>query len=158
MLNRLKFSEILQKLVDCWCFILDNYTELHVCLMFTYSNTFSTYVNRQERSISQVWFGNELRKNSIYKGPWLLSQGYFFFCWLPIFTIIIGVSCRLVCPIVPVPPVIVKISSDDEPWISSELKEINRKRKIDFSENYESDPWTKLDAIFTDKCEIAKER
>jgi hypothetical protein len=53
---------------------------------------------------------------------------------------------------------IFKISCDDQPWISSELKEIDRKRKREFSKNQQSDLWTKLDEIFTEKCEIAKEK
>ena len=53
---------------------------------------------------------------------------------------------------------IMKISCDDKPWFSSELKDIDRRRKREFSKNYKSDLWRNLEEMFNEKCSIAKEK
>ena len=48
------------------------------------------------------------------------------------------------------------MSSDDQPWMTSELKQINRKKCREFSKHRRSDKWFELNKLFKSKCEKAK--
>ena len=50
-----------------------------------------------------------------------------------------------------------KISCEDKPWFTLELKKLDRKRKREFSKHYKSDLWTNLNEEFLEKCSKAKE-
>ena len=50
-----------------------------------------------------------------------------------------------------------KISCEDKPWFTLELKKLDRKRKKEFSKHYKSDLWTNLNEEFLKKCAKAKE-
>ena len=51
----------------------------------------------------------------------------------------------------------VKFTNDDEPWVTKEIKDIDKKRKKEFSKHYKSAKWKKLDFIYKSKLEAAKE-
>ena len=53
---------------------------------------------------------------------------------------------------------VLKISCEDKPWITSDLKALDRKRKREFSKHYKSDYWKKLNQEFLDKCKSAKQK
>ena len=46
------------------------------------------------------------------------------------------------------PEKVLKISSDDQPWISFKLKKLDRKRKRVFRKERRSEKWKKLDKLF----------
>ena len=50
----------------------------------------------------------------------------------------------------------VKFTSEDQPWVTTEIKEISRRKKREFSKKRRSPKWKRLDQIFSEKCEIAK--
>ena len=48
-------------------------------------------------------------------------------------------------------------TSEDQPWITSDIKELNRKKKREYSNNRKSIKWQKLNEEFKHKCKQAKE-
>jgi hypothetical protein len=52
---------------------------------------------------------------------------------------------------------VIKLSSDDKPWINQQLKVLDRKCKREFFKHQKSGKWTTLRQIFEEKCEKAKE-
>ena len=52
---------------------------------------------------------------------------------------------------------VIKLSSDDKPWINQQLKVLDRKCKREFFKHRKSGKWTTLRQIFEEKCEKAKE-
>ena len=47
-------------------------------------------------------------------------------------------------------------SSDDQPWMTPELKQLDRQRKREFRKHRKSEKWTHLSTKFEEKCELAK--
>ena len=56
------------------------------------------------------------------------------------------------------PMKILKLSDDDKPWFSQELKKLGRMRKREYSRHNKSSLWEKLNSEFLQKCKIEKER
>ena len=56
-----------------------------------------------------------------------------------------------------VPEKITTFSSDDQSWITPQLKQLERCRKRVFRKNRRSSKWTHLNSIFEEKCDQAKE-
>ena len=50
-----------------------------------------------------------------------------------------------------------KVTSDDQPWITQKVKSMDRKCKREFSKNQKSPKWIRLNKLFEDKCEEEKE-
>ena len=50
----------------------------------------------------------------------------------------------------------VKITSDDQPWINKEIKQLDRQRKREYFKNKKSDQWVKINENFQKKCSEAK--
>ena len=50
-----------------------------------------------------------------------------------------------------------KVCSEDKPWITRSLKNLDRKRKREFYKNHKSPKWYYLDSLFEEKCEEEKE-
>ena len=50
-----------------------------------------------------------------------------------------------------------KVCSEDQPWITRTLKQLDRKRKREFSKNQKSPKWKHLNKLFEDKCKTEKE-
>ena len=51
-----------------------------------------------------------------------------------------------------------KLSSDDEPWVTSKIKQLDRLQKREFSKNQQSEKWTKLNSLFLKKCDEEKKK
>ena len=51
-----------------------------------------------------------------------------------------------------------KVAEDDQPWFTSELKQLDRQRKREYYRHQKSDKWIKLNATFLEKCKKAKEK
>ena len=51
----------------------------------------------------------------------------------------------------------VKFSSDDDPWVSKEIKDLDRRRKREFFKHHKSEKWKNLNSMFQSKCKEAKE-
>ena len=51
-----------------------------------------------------------------------------------------------------------KVSCDDKPWVTSDIKLLDRRRKREFSKHHKSELWKKLDIDFSRKCQKAKEK
>ena len=51
-----------------------------------------------------------------------------------------------------------KLSSDDEPWVTSRIKQLDRSQKREFSKNQQSEKWTKLNSLFLQKCAEEKKK
>ena len=49
-----------------------------------------------------------------------------------------------------------KLNSDDSPWITHQLKKLDRKRKRIYSKERRSEKWAKLDKVFKDEVKKAK--
>ena len=52
----------------------------------------------------------------------------------------------------------IKLSSDDDPWVSEKVKQLDRAQKREFQKNQESDKWKKLHAAYMKTCEKEKKR
>ena len=52
----------------------------------------------------------------------------------------------------------IRISCDDQPWFTNELKEMDRKRKREYFKNKKFQKWKKFDEAFKIKCEYEKTR
>ena len=50
----------------------------------------------------------------------------------------------------------IKITSDDQPWFSNQLKKIDRKRKREFHKHRKSNRWKHLNKQFRESCSQAK--
>ena len=50
-----------------------------------------------------------------------------------------------------------KFTSDDKPWATHEIKELDRKCKREFFKNQKSQKWQDLKEKFQEKCSRAKE-
>ena len=50
----------------------------------------------------------------------------------------------------------IKISTDDKPWINQQLKILDRKCKRGFFKHHKSEKWTNLRLVLEEKCEKAK--
>ena len=50
-----------------------------------------------------------------------------------------------------------KVCSEEQPWITRTLKQMDRKCKREFSKNQKSPKWIRLNKLFEDKCEEEKE-
>ena len=50
----------------------------------------------------------------------------------------------------------VKITSDDQPWINHEIKQLDRQRKREYWKNKKSEKWKKMNDKFKQKCNEAK--
>ena len=55
------------------------------------------------------------------------------------------------------PSKILKITSQDKPWVRQEVKLLDRRCKREFYEDHKSDKWQELYKKFKDKCWSAKE-
>ena len=51
----------------------------------------------------------------------------------------------------------IKLNENDHPWISPELKALDRQRKREYNKNKRSKKWKELDAKFSEKSEHVKE-
>ena len=51
-----------------------------------------------------------------------------------------------------------KFTSDDKPWVTSEIKQLDRKCKREFFRNHKSQKWKNLKQKMKEKCEKAKNR
>ena len=49
-----------------------------------------------------------------------------------------------------------KLTSDDQPWVTSQIKQLDRSRKREYCKNKKSEKWRKLDDKFKEKCGEAK--
>ena len=56
------------------------------------------------------------------------------------------------------PEKILKINSDDQPWISFKLKRLDRRRKRVFRKERKSEKWKKLDKLFKQEMKSEKEK
>ena len=56
------------------------------------------------------------------------------------------------------PAKVIKVCSEDKPWITAEVKNLNRKMKREFTKNKKSKKWVRLKEAYEAKCQIAKER
>ena len=56
------------------------------------------------------------------------------------------------------PKKIWKVSDDDKPWFTADLKKLDRKRKREFSKHQKSKKWIELNNLFLEKCEKAKKQ
>ena len=56
------------------------------------------------------------------------------------------------------PVKVMKVCTEDRPWISPELKNLDRRRKREFFKNHKSKLWTKLNSEFEEKSSVAKQR
>ena len=50
----------------------------------------------------------------------------------------------------------VKFTSEDQPWITSEIKDISRRKQREFSKHRRSFKWKTINELFNEKCETAK--
>ena len=55
------------------------------------------------------------------------------------------------------PEKIVKFTSEDQPWVTTEIKDIGCRKKRLYFKHRRSPKWKVLNDIFLSKCEIAKE-
>ena len=55
------------------------------------------------------------------------------------------------------PTKMIKISSEDKPWINQQVKNLDRKCKREFFKHQKSEKWITMKQQFDDKCEKAKE-
>jgi hypothetical protein len=46
---------------------------------------------------------------------------------------------------------------DDDPWVTQEIKDLDRKKKREFFKHHKSEKWQDLNERFEQKCETAKE-
>ena len=51
----------------------------------------------------------------------------------------------------------VKFTSEDQVWVTPEVKEISRKKRREYFKNRKSPKWKTLDDLFNKKCKIAKQ-
>ena len=51
-----------------------------------------------------------------------------------------------------------KVCSEDRPWISADLKKLERRVKREFSKHKQSQKWSKLNEDFLAKCSVEKEK
>ena len=51
----------------------------------------------------------------------------------------------------------VKFTDDDDPWVTKEIKDLDRKKKREFFKHHKSKKWQDLNERFEQKCETAKE-
>ena len=49
------------------------------------------------------------------------------------------------------------MSSDDKPWVTQEVKDLDRRAKREFYKNQKSIKWDRLQNQFKQKCQSAKE-
>ena len=54
------------------------------------------------------------------------------------------------------PEKVVKFTSEDQVWVTPEVKEISRKKRREYFKNRKSPKWKTLDDLFNKKCKIAK--
>ena len=54
------------------------------------------------------------------------------------------------------PQKVVKFTSEDQPWVTAELKSISRKKKREYSKNRKSSKWKSLNNKFLEACKKAK--
>ena len=50
-----------------------------------------------------------------------------------------------------------KINSNDKPWIDTELKKLDRRRKRDYNKNKKSIKWAELNTKFLERAESLKQ-
>ena len=55
------------------------------------------------------------------------------------------------------PEKVAKFTSEDQVWITPEIKDISRRKRREFSKNRKSPKWETLYKLFSEKCKIAKE-
>ena len=55
------------------------------------------------------------------------------------------------------PTKVMKVTDDDKPWVTQQVKDLDRKCKREFYKHQKSDKWKRLSAQFELKCEKAKE-
>ena len=51
---------------------------------------------------------------------------------------------------------IIKVSNDDKPWFTSDLKTLDRRRKREFFKNQKSEHWMSLNKLFLERSKAAK--
>ena len=51
-----------------------------------------------------------------------------------------------------------KFSSDDSPWVTERIKQLDRLRKREFDKNHKSKKWEKLNQEYLEKCSAEKEK
>ena len=51
-----------------------------------------------------------------------------------------------------------KFSSDDQPWVTERIKQLDRLQKREFSKNHKSRKWISLNEAYLQKCEIEKKK
>ena len=56
------------------------------------------------------------------------------------------------------PVTTLKISCEDKPWITADLKKLDRKRKREFSRHFKSEHWKRLNKEFLEKCNVTPSR
>ena len=54
------------------------------------------------------------------------------------------------------PEKIVKFTSEDQVWVTPEIKEISRRKRREFSKKRKSTKWKNLNALFEEKCDMAR--
>ena len=54
------------------------------------------------------------------------------------------------------PEKVVKFTSEDQVWITPEIKDISRRKRREFSKHRKSPKWKTLNKIFEEKCELAR--
>ena len=54
------------------------------------------------------------------------------------------------------PEKVVKFTSEDQVWVTPEIKEISRKKRREYFKHKKSPKWKTLDSLFNEKCEAAK--
>ena len=51
-----------------------------------------------------------------------------------------------------------KFSSDDRPWVTERVKQLDRLQNREFYKNHKSEKWKRLNAEFEQKCETEKKK
>ena len=54
------------------------------------------------------------------------------------------------------PEKIFKVSDDDKPWVTHQIKALDRQRKREYAKNQKSPKWIKLNDVFNQKVKLAK--
>ena len=50
-----------------------------------------------------------------------------------------------------------KISSDDKPWMTPEIKELDRNKKREYTKNRRSEKYCSMQQLYEDKVKVAKQ-
>ena len=55
------------------------------------------------------------------------------------------------------PEIIAKFTAEDQVWITSEIKDISRRKRREYYKHRKSQKWKTLEELFQNKCQLAKQ-